>query len=106
MLFVFKLFSDKETIDKMNIKDIMSFLVYMKEFNDNIKPIAIKYGILPSIVGGDIGAILVPGLKIILYEHVEDSKRCLLWNTNDLNVMIVLIIKNTKGRIKNNDQIC
>lgn len=49
---VAKLLSDEEMVKKMNYRDICDFLVYMKEFNDNIKPIAIKYGILPNIIGG------------------------------------------------------
>lgn len=50
---VIKLMSDKEVVERMNPMDICDFLVHMKNFNDNIKPIAIKYGILPNIIGGD-----------------------------------------------------
>lgn len=49
-----KLVSDQKVVEKMNPRDICDFLVYMKEFNDNIKPIAIKYGILPNIIKGDV----------------------------------------------------
>lgn len=47
------LLSDKNEIDKMLPSDLTGFLVSMKNFNDEIKPIAIKYGILPNILGGD-----------------------------------------------------
>lgn len=47
------LLSDQKEVDKMLPSDLTSFLVSMKNFNDEIKPIAIKYGILPNIIGGD-----------------------------------------------------
>lgn len=50
---VCSLFATKESIDKMQPKDLLSFLVSMKNFNDEIKPIAIKYAILPNIIGGE-----------------------------------------------------
>ena len=33
----------------MNPIDIVDFVVYCKEFSDNIKPLAIKYGILANL---------------------------------------------------------
>lgn len=47
------LLSDQKSINKILPSDLTSFLVSMKNFNDEIKPIAIKYGILPNIIGGD-----------------------------------------------------
>lgn len=48
-----ELMADKETIMKMDPPDLIHFLVSMKEFNDKIKPIVIKYGILPYLWKGD-----------------------------------------------------
>lgn len=50
---VAELTADKKTIMKMDPRDLIHFLVSMKEFNDEIKPIVIKYGILPHLWKGD-----------------------------------------------------
>lgn len=50
---VCKLLSDQKVVNKILPSDLTSFLVSMKNFNDEIKPFTIKYGILPNIIGGD-----------------------------------------------------
>ena len=41
--------TNPDELKKMNQIDLIDFVIYCKEFNDNIKPLAIKYGILANI---------------------------------------------------------
>lgn len=51
---VTNIMGDEKKIKMISLSDIGDFLCALKEFQDNIKPFAIKYGIIPYLINGDI----------------------------------------------------